>query len=249
MPRVCPPYVDAQCFSNIENDHMSDEVLKDQVILALQIAGSQIDAKTIYEEWRREILSDCRYSVHPKTFEANERVGRLRFRPRYLTQLAEDLRLDAGLGVDETDIEPLVSWMIGEPSSMEDTSAKFLFDRFVASRKIEAQMGWYFRTNPPCATPFMASPDCLPWRLGLQYVTTGSEYMGFDVDPSHLGAPRTPVFADVGWDLHAYWRPNGMTHPLTDTPAVCSLEGLEELVAEPATFLGVKIPITRVRAA
>jgi hypothetical protein len=248
-PRACPSHVDPQCFGNIENDRMSGDDLKDQLILALQVAGSQTDAKRVYEEWRAGILRDGRYSVHPKTFSAGERVGRLRFRARYLSQLTEDLRSDAGLGVDETDVEPLVSWMVGEPSPMEDTSARFLFDRFVADRRIETQTGWYFRTTPPSATPFSDSPACLPWRLGLQYVTTGSEYVGFDVDPSHLGTPRTPVFVDVSWDLHAYWRPNGMTYPLTDTPGTCSSEGLEELVAAPATFRGVKLPIAHVRAA
>lgn len=144
MPRTCPTYAHSQCFANIEGDELSSEELKDGVNLVLATATNETEARAIYENWREATLGDRKFTEHPKTFEINERVGRLRYRPIYISQLAEQLRSDTGLGIDEADIEDLVSWMLGEPSTMEETSARFLFDTFLAAQRIEAHRAGIF---------------------------------------------------------------------------------------------------------
>lgn len=80
-------------------------------------------------------------------------------------------------------------------------------------------------------------------------MSSGSEYIGFDIDPAELLEPRSPVFADVDWEMHHNWRPGGMTMPLSDTPIACLREGLEELVAGPPRFRAVKLPVSQIKAA
>jgi DNA (cytosine-5)-methyltransferase 1 len=200
MPRPCPPHLDPQCFANIVGDGLSSDGLKDEIILALERVGSQADAKRTYAEWRTSVLLAGRHTSSAKTFSAGERVGRLRFRPRYLSELADRLRSSTGLGIDETDVEGLVSWMAGQPSTMEDAAARFLFVRFLVNEQIESQSGWYFRRPSHSPQPFVPFPNCLPWQLGLWLVSSGTEYVGFDVDPTHLQNPRAPVFVDATWD-------------------------------------------------
>jgi hypothetical protein len=74
-----------------------------------------------------------------------------------------------------------------------------------------------------------------------------TNYVGFEIDHATLQHPRAAIFIDVNWEMHEYWRPNGKTLPLVGTPAMCLLEGLEELVAGSPKFGEVK-KITQLRA-
>ena len=70
MPRTCPTFLHVQCFTNIDSDQLSQDDLKDNVILALEAAGNQTEAKGIYEDWREAAIRDRSFSEH--TFHEGE---------------------------------------------------------------------------------------------------------------------------------------------------------------------------------
>jgi len=167
-----------------------------------------------------------------------------------LATLADLLRNDTTLGgADESDISELLAWLLGETADIEDETAQVLFDLLLADRPIEPSEGWYFRTDDHGQNPFSGYDlSCLPWRLGLPFVVTGSKYVGFSVSGSDLEGPRRVTFADVAWDYHPYWRPNGRTEARSETPAACEKTGLEELLAKPPKFSSIRLPLVRVAA-
>ncbi len=248
MPRDCPPHVPIRCFANIDTDNFSSEAMRDEVIAALAVAVDALDAELRYEAWRRAAIANGRLSLHPVNFEVEERVGRLRYRDNYESELADVLRSDALLGgADESDIEELIKWLFAEPSSIDQDAAEFLFEAILADKPIETGEGWYFRNPKRSPTPFdQGDPSCLPWRLGLKDVRLGSKYVGFNVDWRGLENPRIATFVEVLWQNHERWQPNGTSHPLGGMPAGCDPTGLEEFVARPPIFRAVAVPTTRV---
>ncbi|MCK1285338.1 hypothetical protein IVB41_15570 [Bradyrhizobium sp. 44] len=215
--------------------------LKDDVLRTLAMAKDEPDAKRIYEEWRLSVQSNKSFPNHTMTFEANDLVGRVRYRARFIAHIADLLELDI------SEVTEFVKWLLKEPSTIEESAASYWFDTFIKDQRIDLENGWYFRAAPRNAAPFSSNAGCLPWRLGLQYVRTGSNYVGFEIDHATLQHPRAAIFIDVNWEMHEYWRPNGKTLPLVGTPAMCLLEGLEELVAGSPKFGEVK-KITQLRA-
>ncbi|MGY3148086.1 hypothetical protein ACVWYQ_005085 [Bradyrhizobium sp. USDA 3397] len=131
MTRNCPTYVNAQCFGNIDADSLSLDHLKDQVLSALELAKDEADAKRIYEEWRRSTIQNSGFSSHPKTFGANERVGRVRYRPRFVLQLVDRLQASVGSGIDVSEVEDLASWMLNEPSKWKTRRQNFFLILFL----------------------------------------------------------------------------------------------------------------------
>src|SRR5262245_37348891 len=164
MPRKRPRYVPERCFANIDTDNYSSDTLRDEVIETLATAVDESDAARKYEAWRQSSIANSKINVHPIGFEREERVGRLRYRDTYESELAEVLRRDARLGgADESDIEELVKWIFGELSGMDPDTGKFLFDLILADKRIEGGQGWYFRTPQRSETPFdHGDASCLP---------------------------------------------------------------------------------------
>jgi hypothetical protein len=242
--------VDDRRFFNIDQDNFSSHEIRNEIVAILETAASIEHAKDLYDAFREKAQADGKVNITDKAFEPEERVGRLRYRPRYASDLADQLRNDPSLGgVDETEIDEVLNWVFGLPSAMETPAARFLFDRFLASKPIESQPGWWFRTPDRSPSPFAVSASCLPWQLGLRFVTSGSEYISFEAEPQRLNTPRAATFLDVDWDMHDFWRPNGATEPLASTPATCDRTGLEELIAGPPVFRDVTVPTSIIKAA
>ncbi len=248
MRRACPPHVPTRHFENIDGDTSCTDELRDEAITALAASADPVDAARRFSEWCRATRDAGRVPEHSIRFEDRERVGRLRYRATYDSHLADILRLNSDIGgADESDIEELVKWIVGEPSALEDDAARFLFEQLVADQPIEVGTAWFFRGGGHGPRPFVdEEPGCLPWRLGLRYVCSGTEYVGFDVDAARIGNPRLATFVDVQWDYHAVWRPGGRTEPLSGTPDACKNEGLEELLATPPSFRDVHLPTVHI---
>jgi hypothetical protein len=164
---------------------VSDD-LRDEIVHLLADAVDPNDAATRYNNWCQSALADGR--VPPSSigdFAIGERLGHLRYRRNFASNISDVLRADrAHGGVDETDIEELVKWLFGEPSNIEIAAATFLFTLLLADCPIDARRVWLFRTDRRDREPF-ASYDvtCLPWQLGLPLVRSGSSYVG--LSPPH----------------------------------------------------------------
>src|ERR1700685_2311931 len=198
MARTRPAYLPARCFANIDEDNLCDADVRDDAIKSVSACADVAEARVKFEAWRA--ASTHRIPKHSVFFEHSERVGRLRYRDYYASAIADVLRADAALGgVDESDIDELLKWVFGEPTSIDPSVATFLFELLLEDKPIEATIGWYYRTVGRDGTPFAGNTSCLPWRLGLRFVSTGSRYIGFSVDAGTLSDARLPTFIDVQW--------------------------------------------------
>lgn len=245
MPRTCPLHVPVQCFQNIDTDQRVSDDLRDEIVHLLAAAADQKDAATTYNRWCQSALADGRVLPSPiGDFANGERLGHLRYRGNFASNISDVLRADrAHGGVDETDIEELVKWLFGEPSNIEIAAATFLFTLILAECPIDTRRAWLFRTDHRDHEPF-ASYDvtCLPWQLGLPLARSGSSYVGLDVNAAALTDARFATFVDVIWSSLAFWRPTGRTEPRDDSPSTCERVGLTELLANAPKFRDIRFP-------
>lgn len=249
MPRTCPPYFPAQYFDNIEADSHSPDALKDECCTHLLIATDIDDCHLRFETWRESALREGKVSSPPITLPDGERLGHLRYRDNYADELAAVLNADPDLvGIDASDLTELLNWLFGEPTRLDPVAAQSLFSLILQDRQTERSEIWLFRTASGAVSFGNPEAECLPWRLGLKYVSSKSRYIGFDVDSRGVANARIPTFPEVDWVNHEYWRPNGKTHPLAAIPGECQNEGLDELIAGPPIFGNVTIPLPTVSA-
>jgi hypothetical protein len=252
MPRSCPTHLPARHFSNIDLDPGAADALKEECIALLETAASEDDARNKYEVWRIGAKSAGKVPfVRVTDVGATERIGRLRYRDNYAADLADVLRRDPAIGgVDESDIDELVNWIFGEPTRLDPTVAQGLFELILFDALTEAvDTAWFFRTSDHGSGPFnVPEVGCLPWRLGLKFVRSGSRYAGFSIQATAVMDPRRPTFAEVHWDFHELWRPTGKTEPIPSCPKACVGEGLDELIAVPPRFRDTEIPLRLIAA-
>jgi hypothetical protein len=130
MSRSRPQYMPVRHFDNINSDQKSPEAIRDEIIAVLSSAADDTDAAVRYAAWCRKVMSENR--IGPSAlgdFQRDERVGNLRYRDNFAAAVADVLRMDPALGgADETDIEELIKWMFGEPTSIEPRTASYLFE-------------------------------------------------------------------------------------------------------------------------
>jgi hypothetical protein len=160
------------------------------------------------------------------------------------------LSRDPSLGViDDSDLEELISWLFGDPADIEDDAANLLFELLLADRPIEAFVGWYFRGPLHGNKPYEGCKlDCLPWRLGLPNIRSGSRYAAFEMAADSVVTPMIATFCDVPWPYQEFWRPNGRTEPRADSPAGCEPEGLEEFLGGAPRFRSIRVPVQTISA-
>jgi hypothetical protein len=250
MTLKCPTFFPAPYFKNLQQDAHTADDLKVECCDHLATAKSAAECRVLFEEWRQAAVLAGKVSPPPiADFKPDERLGNIRYRDNYLDNLAKILRKDPDLsGVDASDLVELINWVFGEPSRLDDTVARALFDTILKGRRTDQWTVWFFRTDAADGDPFATETDCLPWRLGLRFVKSGSRYVGIDVGADKIVDPRLPTFLHVDWNNQEYWRPNGKTQPLATTPGSCSAGGLSELIAEPPVFDAVKLPFARLSA-
>ena len=181
MARVCPTNVPMRYFENIDRDRHTPESVRDEIIEVLRTAGSVDEARTRYEAWRRGASATGVAPSLIRDFGREEKVGSLRYRRSFADIVAEMLRSDPTMGgADATDLEELISWLLGEPTTIEPAAALFLFDTILSSRPIDMRLVWLWRSERRGPDPFAGCEiTCLPWRLGLPSPVPARNTCGF----------------------------------------------------------------------
>lgn len=108
----------------------------------------------------------------------------------------------------------------------------------------------YHSPDKPRRTPnpadVLAPVDaCLPWRLALPRVSSGSEYIHFEISGAAVQSTcRVPNCKDAGPEIFEIWKHGGITSPHRARPAGCSgSTGLTEVISTPPPYESAKQPL------
>src|SRR5262249_37467436 len=139
--------------------------------------------------------------------------------------------------ISRDDLENAILHHARQPSTLSRLEAQRIFDSYINGLPIYWRWVWFFLIDDTITTADdLSSNSCLPWRLGLDRVTTGSQYFAMMFNSSACSDVRKPCVADVDFGYHDLWRPGGATIPRSDTPAICDRTPCNEIVASPPTF-------------
>ncbi len=161
-------------------------------------------------------------------------------------------QLQALTGQDIEAIEERLDHLSGNGTARQREEARIWFESEVVSERHnpDCRLGrppsWLFRRDEG-GTDLFASPECLPWRLGLPWLTISKiPCIGISFGAAEAGivAYRPTAFdCDFDW-LADLWEPLGETKPLESRPDPCKNQGgLREVVVAPPTFGDLRLPI------
>lgn len=234
MPKFTKPSaISAIMFENVECDSKCSEALLSQLIDQLKNCATTDEAEAAYRSWQAGV-DRSQFATDPIPVSL---VGRLHFQRAFIDYLTAAIETNVGSDVVlRPAVEGTILHYMGEPTPLSRLEAERIYSAYIQSLPVYWRWVWLFLIDANVDQAEDLSPSsCLPWRLGLNPVSSNSTYVGMMFKASDIADARTPCVADVDFAYHAFWRPGGMTRPRDDCPASCAATSCAEIVASSPT--------------